>query len=735
MSLIRFLGIFGVSLLGICGFAPAGGGPVVSTSIGPDLSLSSNVSSEGSPAPLEPAGGDSSGSSNSSRTEGGEGAQENASGAGANPEIIPVNANYTRDACFNRTLPIFCNNSNSTLITPAISGFTTTISGEAGQGGIKYEFKSDKDEDLISFRLNGNDKKAYVRMRSVVNGTQVSDKPMTLEIGGNQNDFAVNKGNSTGSSSVSMGVVTFVMVITNTTVSFTVNSLVYGILNVNLGEQPMRISKILTSGLEETRISVVPFIENDETGRCTLSVPISDRSAENLVLSPYSRTCLSRDVTLSPNSLVSGSQLVLGIPGSVSTKSAKLSSQVQVSLSSKSGELIFNLFINDKGIFLKKGTGTDIIQSRGGYFPIYNFGIQSCAIKLILNSLFVVISVNGFYPFDEITIPEGEYPSELSVKGTHRSPTVTMLPTRPCSKYSISEGTACSLDGVLPLLKSSGVSGSSTHGYTTVAIRATSEVSGEKSTHVSFKNGVESSDFTVGLDGSRAVVTSNSTSLGRVAFENLPHNDTFLLKVENVGGLKRSYFDNLENARDTQVSSVLKDYSVSVSGDGVSKISSEFIPVRTSCVLEQHRGSYVSTLCEGDRLCFATSSSGSPIGGVLHFIGGFSSGLLKVNIFTRSEDLSFGIEYTSSGDISVYRTSAIKEKEPIYKGYYLDESTAGTGRAAIGIKDLGQYFLLSIDKMEVTRVSKGGLGSQGNISCVQMVANESDNMAIFFEIK
>ncbi|OII74011.1 uncharacterized protein cubi_02813 [Cryptosporidium ubiquitum] len=730
MSHSRTLKILGLLLLGICLNVEVKS-QKVSTTIESDLSLNSTISKNGTTAPIEPvessnATMNSSSITNSSNVDFGKKL--------INPEIIPVNTNYTQDSCFNRTLPINCNNSNSTLLVPITSRFTTTIIGDSNNLGIKYEFKSEDDVELISFRLNSNDKNAAVKVSSLVNGTQVNGGLTSLELKGNQDDFTIN--NNVTNSTSNVGKITFVMVLTNTTISFTVNNLVYNILNINLAEKPIRISKIQTSGLENVKISVIPFIKNDEMERCVLKIPITGNDA-NLNISPYSNTCLSSNVIISESSLVAGSQIVLGIPGIVSSKSVKVPSKTHIILSSKSGLVIFHLLVNDKGLFLKGVAGTDIVQSKGGYFPFQSYGFQSYTIKLIFTSLFVTISVNGFYAFDPIVIPNGEIPHGILFEGLHRNPTSTLLPTRTCTKYSYSGTGSCFIDGILPVLKSPGTNQTNeSHGQTLVAVRVVSDSNErKKKTFISFNNNADVSEFLVEVDGKKAALITNLTNLDKVDYENISQNDTFLLKDENIGGLRRNYFNNLENTKSTRVSNTLKDYSVNVNGNDVSQISSEFKPIKKSCVLEQHRGSYISTVCEGNKLCFASGSTGSPVGGTLHFIGGFLNGILKVKIYTKMDDFSFEIEYTSSGNISVYRTTAIKENEPIYKGNYLNSSTSTFERGIISIKDLGQFMLLSIDKIEVTKISKGGYGPDGNISCVQFFANESDDISIFFEIQ
>ncbi|KAH8582734.1 signal peptide containing [Cryptosporidium sp. chipmunk genotype I] len=704
----------------------------VSTTIESDLSLSSNIGKNGSTDPIKPVESSNETMNSTSITES---SNENLGNKLSNPEIIPVNMNFTQDSCFNRTLPINCSNSNSTLLVPITSRFTTTIVGDSNNSGIKYEFKSEDDSELISFRLNSNENNAIVKVSSLVNGTQVNDEITSLELKGNQDDFTMNSDVTNSTSSA--GRMIFVMVLTNTTVSFSLNNLVYNILNINLAKKPIRISKIQTSGLENVKISVIPFIENDEMERCVLNVPVTGTDVSNLNISPYSKTCLSSNVVVPESTLVPGSQIVLGIPGSVSSKSVKMSSTTHVILNSKSGLILFHLFVNDKGLFLKGTSGTDIIQSKGGYFPLQSYGFQSYAIKLVFTSLFVTISVNGFYAFDPVVIPNGEIPFGITFKGLYRNPTSTILPTRPCTRYSYSGTGTCSIDGVLPILKSSGNSQTKeSHGQTMVAVRVVSDsTNNKKETIVSFNNDADVSEFLVGVNGRSAVLITNLTNHDKVDYENMPQNDTFMLRDENVGGLRRSYFNNLENVQSTRVSRALNDYSINISGENIAKISSEFKPTKKSCVLEQHRGSYISTICNSNRLCFASGSTGSPVGGILHFIGGFYNGILKVKIYTRKEDFSFEIEYTRSGNINVYRTSAIKENEPIYKGNYLSSDTSSFGRAIISIKDLGQFMLLSIDKMEVTKISKGGYGPDGNISCVQFFANESDDVSIFFEIQ
>lgn len=728
MRRTRVLRGLGLAVLAICFNAVIS--QKVRTTIEPDLSLDSDIDKGSGVLPIGPAGR-SNGTMNSSSITESQG--EDLGSKLNNPEIIPVNTNFTQDSCFNRTLPINCSNSNSTLLVPVTSRFTTTIVGDSSNSGMVFEFRSESDEELISFRLNANDKNAIVKLRSLVNGTEVNEGLASIELKGNQ-DFAVNSNKTDPQSTV--GRMTFVMVLTNTTVSFSINNLVYDILNINLAERPFRISKIQTSGLKNVRISVIPFIENDEMERCHLSVPITGSDVSSLNMSPYSKTCLSSNVIIPEGVLAPGSQMVLGIPGAISTKSAKVASTTHVILSSRSGKVLLHLFVNDKGLFMKGMSGTDIIQSKGGYFPFQSYGFQSYGIKLVFTSLFITVSVNGFYAFDPVIIPNKEVPSAITFAGLDRNPTTTLLPMRSCTKYSYSGTGACSIDGLLPALKSTDKSQSrESHGQTLVAVRMASDVAGNKETLVSFNNDAEVSEFLVGVNGSSAVLVTNLTNLDKVDYRNNPQNDTFMIMDENVGGLRRNYFNNLENTQSTRVSRAMGDYSINVSGGNIEKISSEFIPIRKSCVLEQHRGSYVSTICEGNKLCFASGSTGSPVGGTLHFIGGFSNGVLKVKLYAKKEEFSFEFEYTSVGNINVYRTTEIKENEPIYKGNYLGSSTSSVGRGVISIKDLGQFFLLSIDKMEVTRISKGGYGPEGNISCVQFFANEADETSIFFEIQ
>ncbi|KAJ1610295.1 signal peptide containing protein [Cryptosporidium canis] len=729
MSQVRTFGKAWILLLAVCfnGILSQ----KVETTIESDVSLNSDISRSGGVLPVEPIGGSDGAMNSSSITES---SNEGLGSRLNNPEIIPVNTNFTQSSCFNGTLPITCSNSNSTLLVPITSRFTTTIVGDSDNSGIVFEFRSESDEELISFRLNANDKNAIVRLSSLVNGTRVNEGLTSLELRGNQDDFSVNTEGAGSDSAV--GRMTFVMVLTNTTVSFAVNNLVYDVLNINLAERPIRISRIQTSGLENVRISVIPFIENDEMDRCILSVPITGSDASSSSMAPYSKTCLSSNVMIPEGVLVPGSQLVLGIPGAVSSKSSKIAATTHIILSLRSGQILSHLMISDKGLFMRGAFGTDIVQSKGGYFPFQSYGYQSYSIKLVVTSLFLTIAVNGFYAFDPIVIPSNEVLYGVTFMGLSRNPTTTLLPMRSCTKYSYSGGGACSIDGVLPVLKSSGRSESTeNHGKTLVAVRMVSDDTPSKRTSVSFSNGADVSEFLVSLDGSDAVLITNLTNLDKVDYRNNPQNDTFMIMDENIGGLRRGYFNGLQNTQNTRVSRAAGDYSVNVSGDGIAKISSEFIPVRRSCVLEQHRGSYVSTICEGSKLCFATGTTGSSVGGSLHFIGGFSNGVLKVQIYTKKNDFSFKVEYTSNGNISVYRTTAIKEDEPIYKGNYLDSSTSSSGRAVISIKDLGQMMLLSIDKMEVTTISKGGYGPEGNISCVQFFANEADDVSIFFEIQ
>ncbi|KAK9171394.1 hypothetical protein CmeUKMEL1_10660 [Cryptosporidium meleagridis] len=703
----------------------------VSTTIESDLSLNSEISKNGGAEPIEEVASSNKTMNSTSITESSE---KDLGNKLSNPEIIPVNMNFTQDSCFNRTLPINCDNSNTTLLVPITSRFTTTIIGDSYNFGMSYEFKSEDDLELISFKLGSKENNAIVKISSLVNGTQVNDGITTLELKGNQDEFTMIKDEK--NSTLGIGRMTFVMVLTNTTVSFTLNNVVYNILNINLAEKPIRISKIQTSGLENVRISVIPFIENDEMEKCLLNVPVTDADSSNVNISPYSKTCLSSNVVIQKDALVPGSQILLGIPGSVSSKSVKMPSTTHIILNSNSGLILFHLLINDRGLFLKGTSGTDIIQSKGGYFPLQSYGFQSYTIKLAFTSLFVTISVNGFYPFDPIIIPNGEAPHGITFEGLHRKPTSTILPTRPCTRYSYSGTGTCSIDGVLPALKSSNSQSKDSHGQTFVAVRVASDsTENKKKTMVSFDNNADVSEFLIEINNKSAVLITNLTNLDKVDYENIPQNDTFMLRDENAGGLRRSYFNNLENVQSTKATKTLGDYSVNISGDNIDKISSEFQPIRKSCVLEQHRGSYVSTVCNANRLCFASGSTGSPVGGVLHFIGGFSNGSLKVDLYTKKDGFSFEIEYTSSGNINVFRTSAIKENEPIYKGHYLSSATSGSGRGVISIKDLGQFLLLSIDKMEVTKISKGGYGPDGNISCVQFFANESDDISIFFEIQ
>ncbi|EAK90196.1 signal peptide containing protein [Cryptosporidium parvum Iowa II] len=703
----------------------------VSTTIESDLSLNSDISKNGGAEPIKEVAS-SNGTMNSTSIT--ESSEENLGNKLSNPEIIPVNMNFTEDSCFNRTLPINCDNSNSTLLVPITSRFTTTIVGDSYKFGMSYEFKSEDDSELISFKLGSKENSAIVKISSLVNGTQVNDGITTLELKGCQDDFTI--ANDATNSTLGIGRMTFVMVLTNTTISFTLNNLVYNILNINLAEKPIRISKIQTSGLENVRISVIPFIENNEMENCVLSVPVTGSSISNLNISPYSKTCLSSNVIIPKSTLIPGSQILLGIPGSVSSKSVKMPSTTHVILNSNSGLILFHLIINDNGLFLKGTSGTDIIRSKGGYFPLQSYGFQSYAIKLVFTSLFVTISVNGFYAFDPIVIPNGEIPYGITFEGLHRKPTSTVLPTRPCTRYSYSGSGTCSIDGILPVLKSSNSQSKDNHGQTFVAVRVASDsTEDKKKTMISFDNNADVAEFLVGVNGKSAVLITNLTNLDKVDYENIPQNDTFVLKDENAGGLRRNYFNNLENVKSTKVSKTLGDYSVNINGDNIDKISSEFQPIRKSCVLEQHRGSYISTVCDSNRLCFTSASTGSPVGGVLHFIGGFSNGALKVDIYTKKEGFSFQIEYTSSGNINVFRTSAIKENEPIYKGHYISSATSSSGRGVISVKDLGQFLLLSIDKMEVTKISKGGYGPDGNISCVQFFANESDDISIFFEVQ
>lgn len=729
MNLTIILKVLGLLLLVICLNVEVRSQKVHVT-LEHDLSLNSSIIKNSSAISIGPVGS-SNATTNSSSTKS---LDKNLGSKLNNPEIIPVNTNHTQESCFNKTLPIYCNNSNSTLLVPITSRFTTTIVGDPNSSGVKYEFKSDDDVELISFRLNSNDKSAVVKLSSLVNGTQVNDGLTSLDLRGNQDDFTMNVNGA--NSSLTIGRITFVMVLTNTTISFIANNLVYNVLNINLAKNPIRISKIQTSGLENVKISVIPFIKNDEMERCVLNVPVMINDASNLNISPYSKTCLSSNVVIPDNVLVPGSQLILGIPGSISNKSVKVSSTTHVVLSSKSGLIIFRLFVSDKGLFLKGTSGTDIVQSKGGYFPLRSYGFQSYTIKLIFTSLFVTISVNDFYAFDPVLIPNGEIPHEISFEGLHHDPTSTLLPTRSCTKYSYSGTGSCFTDGVLPVLKSQGKSQSNeNHGQTSVAVRIASDANKSKQdTLVRFNNDADVSEFLVGMNGKKAILITNLTDLDKVDYEHIFQNDTFFIRDENVGGLRRNYFNNQENSQSTRVGRTMSDYSINISGD-VLKISSEFKPTRKSCVLEQHRGSYVSTICDSNKLCFASGSNGSPVGGTLHFIGRFDNGVLKVNIYTRIDDFSFNIEYTNSGNINVYRTTAIKENEPIYKGNYLDSNTSKFGRGIISVKDLGQYMLLSIDKMEVTRISKGGYGPEGNISCVQFFADASDDISIFFEVQ
>ncbi|KAH8739212.1 signal peptide containing protein [Cryptosporidium ryanae] len=689
----------------------------VEASIGSDLEISSRVNLTDDGSRLEEVADSKEGSGESSEEL-----------SVFNPEIIPVNQNNTGDLCFNRTLPVDCSNSNSTLQKPITSRYTATISGKANSSISKFIFLSEEDEEMVSFSYNVNSKEGIASVRSLVNNTQVSRNITTVSLEKYWSDFPVDSNNQASFS------VAFVMVLTNTTVSFTVNNLVYTILNVNFAEYPIFVSRIQVQGLDGPRISLQPFVGNSlNSESCTMDPPYGGGqvSDESLSILPYALTCLTRNFLL-PESMPAGSQILIGIPCETFGKSTRISPLTQVVLSSRSGVVIFNLFINDKGLFIRSGRGTDIIQSKGGYFPFMSYGFQSYSIRITFTSLFVTVSVNGFRPFNQIPIPDGETAGSIFISGLNRNPTFTFLPNRSCTKFSYSGDAECSLDGVIPNFKSLGSLDDNIHAEATVAVRMASSEGSERKTQVNFRNKDESTELDVRVKANSTLVITNTTDQTKTEYSNNDGGSLYTIKYENTGGLKRSFFNNQENIGTTSVGDVITHFSVSIEGDQISKISSDFLPKRKSCVLDQHRGSYVSTICESDRLCFASGTDGSPAGGTLHFIGGFLDGTLKVSIHTKKEDLRYEIEYSRRGDINVKRTTSVKENNVIYSGNHLGSKTSN--RSVISVKDLGLFFLIYVGGAEITKISKGGLGPDGNISCVQLVSNPSDNKSIYFEL-
>ncbi|KAK6588336.1 hypothetical protein RS030_6887 [Cryptosporidium xiaoi] len=699
-----------ICLLGSCKLVDS---QTVETTIGSDLNISSEINSENSSNRIE------------------EITDSNEEPSLLNPEIIPVNQNNTDDKCFNRTLPVDCINNNSTLHTPICSRFTATISGKAISSISKFVFLSKEDEEMISFSYNVNNKEGIANIRSLVNNTVVNQNITTVELEKYKSDLPIDSGDQ-----ISFPI-SFVMVLTNTTISFTVNNLVYTILNVNLAEYPIYISKIQVRGLESPTINLQPFVTNSQNSEsCTIEPPYGVSGNNNLVLDeslnilPYALTCLTKNFIL-PESIPAGSQILIGVPCEISGKSVKIPSLTEVILSSRSGVVIFNLFINDKGVFIKSGKGTDIIQSKGGYFPFLSYGFQSYSIKITFTSLFVTISINGFRAFNHIPIPDGEIVNSIFVSGLTRYPTFTFLPNRSCTKFSYSGDSECSLDGVIPDFKSSGSLDDNIHVEATVAVRVTSSDNSERKTQINFRNKDDNTELNVNVKENSTVVITNTTDQTKTEYNN-DNENLYTIKYENTGGMKRSFFNNQETI-EASVGDVVTHLSVGISGDKISKISSDLSPKWKSCVLDQHRGSYISTVCESDKLCFASGTDGSPAGGTLHFIGGFLNDALKVSIHTKKEDLRYEIEYNKRGNISVRRSTSIKKGNVIYSGHYLNSGSGN--RNVISVRDLGLFFLISVGGAEITKISKGGLGSEGNISCVQLISNPSDNKSIYFEME
>ncbi|OII75702.1 hypothetical protein cand_029470 [Cryptosporidium andersoni] len=642
-------------------------------------------------------------------------------------EIIPSQISAMGNSCNNSQPPVHCSGNETSFFSILPSYTTTTITGFLSEDFISFNFTKNKSDPLISLLLDTRGQTASARLYSVVNDTIVSSNltvidfyshiPLPLSL---ISDKSLDKK------------LIFVMIYTNTSLTFVINNVVLATININIAEVPLPVSHLNVNGLTETNIYVEPFISNLRSNWCSIDGTNLSNIAVGYITVPYAVACTSRNILI-PRSIDSSSQLVLTIPGINSLKSLKIMDEVVVDLHAESGIKLFTLIANDNGVYLRGYTGNQLQQTKGGYNPFHNFGFQPVSLRFIFSSLFIILLINELPLFEPINIPDNQIPSLFSIEGLISDAIVTLLPSKYCTITNRLQSEVCVADGSLP---NSPNLGGRTRNYYGHLFAASKIYDSTELPTINFTLGnspKEAFNYFVDLNSSIIGLYQNNETTSLDApfpLNKLSTNEPIILEFGKLGMLIQSKI-NSHNIADFFNLYAWEEHpqDIYITGSNIQLFSTAFVPAIMNCYLLEHKGSYLTSICIGDELCFATGSSGGPSGASYYFIGKPKHDKIEISLQMIEISLGIVIEY-NSGHMNILRKSS-SNFSTIYSNK-IERNGYIYNNPVIGIMDTGQFLIVTIQNNEVVKLSKGGLGVKGNISCVKMTLVEEGFKAIYF---
>ncbi|KAL7069231.1 hypothetical protein ACR3K2_01660 [Cryptosporidium serpentis] len=642
-------------------------------------------------------------------------------------EIIPSQMSTIRNSCNSSQPPVHCFGNETSFFSTLPSYTTTTITGFLSEDFISFDFTKNKSDPLISLLLDTRGQTASAKLYSIVNDTIVSSNLTAIDFYSHiPLPLSLISDKSFDEKLI------FVMIYTNTSLTFVINNVVLATININIAEVPLPVSHLNVSGLTGTNIYIEPFISNLRSNWCSIDGTNLSNIAVGYITVPYAVTCASHNVLI-PRSLSSSNQLVLTIPGINSLKSLKIIDEVEVTLHAESGIKLFTLIASDNGVYLRGYSGNKLQQSKGGYNPFHNFGFQPVSLRIIFSSLFIILLINELSLFEPINIPDKQIPSLFSIEGLISNAIITLLPSKYCTITNRLQSEVCVVDGSLPNSLNLGGRNKNYYGH---LIAASKIYDSTELPTINFTLGnspKEAFNYFVDLNSSMIGLYQNygTTSLDAPFLLNkLSTNEPIILEFGKLGVLIQSKI-NSHSIADFFNLYAWEEHpqDIYVTGSNIQSFSTAFVPVITNCYLLEHKGSYLTSICIGDELCFATGSSGGPSGASYYFIGKPKNDKIEISLQMIETSLGIVIEY-NSGNMNILRKSS-SASSTIYSNK-IEQNGHIYNNPVVGIMDTGQFFIVTIQNNEVVKLSKGGLGVKGNISCVKMTSVEEGFKAIYF---